>query len=74
MLNVALGLGALWDPYWVRDEAPAAVDFGGFWTSLWCATVTPEPAVRNQENTEKNSRPLRGHGPIPGMGLMLQHQ
>jgi len=33
---------------------------------LWCATATPTPAVRNQENREKNSRPLRG--PISRMG------
>ena len=31
--------------------------------------------IRNQENSEKNSRPFRGHGPISRMGLiMLQHQ
>jgi len=34
------------------------------------ATATPTPAERNQENTEKNSRLLRG--PISRMGLMLQ--
>jgi len=40
--------------YALRGEASAAVDFGAFWTSLWCVTATPDPAVCNQVNIEKN--------------------
>jgi len=32
-------------PSGVRGKVQAVVDFGTFWTSLWCVTVTPEPAV-----------------------------